>query len=256
MEDLPQEIIGEIIIRVDPASLMSCSLVSKQFWRITQQVTPPVKSREEFESACLEGNELKVNKSTFQPEWYFRGLLRRVAENGWLHCFRQLVQHAQKSDLEYAFDGMKSLPILKFMAEEYPGECNWDAILMNGCAAGSLEVIEYAIAQGASDWNWGLRGACYSNRREMIDYMIQKGADSCNDAFIGACRGGHLELVQRFSAGGQIMRGVNECWKNQHLDLCRWIIHNLIDDLPKLMSFVRRLQHGAALTEFIQQSLL
>ena len=168
MELLPVEMLNEILLQVDKSTLFEAAQVCKQWRHLAVKQVVPIKTYQDFKSACTIDNRLSIVQSNYIQSWINDGLVA-ACEGGHL----DLVQ----------------LMITK-------GADDWNGGLYDACRGGHQALVHLMITKGANDWNYVLEGVCVGGHQALVQLMITKGADNWNHGLNGACEGGHQALVQ------------------------------------------------------------
>lgn len=180
MEDLPDEIIDEIIQRVHKSSLIQVSEVCRLWNRIASKQISSIVTGQEFQKALVEGDFLSISRLNKHPELLNPGLYYACA-GGNIEAVDFIIRHGATG---YDF-GLKgacargdfqiALKMIELGGRSYNSDC-----MSLACAAGSRETIELMIKKGWDDcgaMTSGLISACVGRHYHLIDLMIEKGAD-------------------------------------------------------------------------------
>ena len=152
MELLPVEMLNEILLQVDTSTLFDAAQVCKQWRHLALKQVVPIKTYQDFKSACTIGDRLSIIQSKCVQSWINGGL------NGACRSGHQaLVQ----------------LMITK-------GANDWNGALYSACLRGHQALVQLMITQGADNWNNGLIAACEAGHQALVQLMIAKGADRCS----------------------------------------------------------------------------
>lgn len=131
-----------------------------------------------FYNACLHG-DITMVKALADKGYAFNWLTAFVSayQGGCIKIVKFIVTKAKKC----------KKPIKKD---------EWNSALKFACFSGNLDLIHFAIANGACDWDVGLTQACEGGHLEIVKLMISKGANYWDLAFYGACISGNLDIMQ------------------------------------------------------------
>ncbi len=95
-------------------------------------------------------------------------------------------------DISYLLEIVKSLPIHNFVID-------WNRVLARGCLNGFLDVVNFALKNGANDYNEGLISAFawadYHAQGPIINLMMSLGANDWN-AVVRECEWASPEAIQ------------------------------------------------------------
>ena len=205
MELLPAEMLNEILLQVDKSTLFEAAQVCKQWRHLAVKQVVPIKTYQNFKSACSIDDRLSIIQSNCVQDWINDGFI--AACQGGHQDLVQLLITKDANDWNYGLyaaceDGYQELVQLMITK----GANDWNTALYNACGGGHQTLAELMITKGANDWNRALYAACVAGHQALVQLMITKGANNWNIALYGACRGGHQALVQLM-----ITKGANRC---------------------------------------------
>jgi hypothetical protein len=195
METFPDDILNEIIVNLDRPSLLSTSLVSIIWKRLSLAQVIEIKNIKEFENACRQGDILSITKTKFNKKWLNYGL-HGACEGGPLELVDILIEKGAtdwNNGLRGACKGGDP-EIVRLMMER--GADDWGDGVYKACQEGHLELVKLMIEKCANCWNYGLQGACEGGHLELVKLMIEKGANDWNRGLYTACRGGDFDIVK------------------------------------------------------------
>ena len=199
MEDLPREMLNEILSWLDKPSLFQASNVCK-LWRrqaLTHVIT--ISSEDQLKIAAINGDRLGIIFSPYiNRDWIKTGLYGACK------------------------GGHKDL--VELMMTDDTLSLNWG--LHGACEGGHNDLVRLMLTKGAYDYYWRLYYACLGGHEELAELMIAENAKSnnaglypdhkskliydqkllINRGFGGACKGGHKNIMNLMKA-----KGAREC---------------------------------------------
>jgi hypothetical protein len=183
MEDLPREMINEILSRLDKPNLFQASNVCK-LWRreaLTQTVTINFGDHNKLAMAARNGDRLSI--------------IRSICDTNYLLLNWGLIGACQGGHRDLA-----ELMITK-------GARGIDSGLYFTCREGHEELAKLMIIKGAKSFDKSIYFACQRGYEELVNLMIMNGADNFNYGLQGACQGGHKNLIDLM-----ITKGAMQCY--------------------------------------------
>jgi len=221
MEDLPREMLNEILLWLDKPSLFQASNVCK-LWRqqaLTHIVS--IKDENQLQVAAKNGDWLSIINSVYDSiDWntyqdFPDGLsvsmiseMLKISVLGDQIAPEEERRNLAKSTISrrYINMGLEGACIgghkdlAKLMIAK--GANNLDRCLQSACQEGHKDLAELMIVSGASEFNWGLRGACRGGYKDLAELMIASGARDFDGGLSSACPEGHKDLVDLMIAKG------------------------------------------------------
>ena len=122
MDTLPSEIVNEIILLIDEASLWDISQVCVLWRRLSLARVNSINSRADLVRACRSGNYLSITQSVFNKDWVNLGL-----ENACSMGHKHIIQ----------------LMIAK-------GADHWNNAVLGACEGGHIDIVESMITKSFS----------------------------------------------------------------------------------------------------------
>jgi hypothetical protein len=149
MEDLPREMIDEILVRLDRPSLFQASNVCK-LWR-RQAVTHVIAINDEFQlaTAARNGDRLSIIKSV---------------------CNNRLINYGLGGACQGGHEDLANLMIAK-------GAWDFDCGLYGACEIGHLNLAKLMITKGATAFWLGLEIARLGGYKDLIELITTKDAE-------------------------------------------------------------------------------
>ena len=256
MDVLPEEIINEILLRVDRPTLYEVSYVCRQWYHLSLKQVVIITTRKQFKRCCKQGDKLSIVHATYEANWLNFGLYG-ACRGGHLELAKLLIRKGA-NDLNQAFYGAcrsgnsslieifqgascnkgldgacygGHLELAKSMISK--GARDYDASLYYASRGGHLVLVELLISTGVCDYNNGLYGACCGGHLQLAELMIIKGADDYYEAFRAASYGGHLPLIE-LVISKLVIEYWNEglyyaCWGG-HIEAVEFMISKGADD--------------------------
>lgn len=215
--DLPSEMIGEIIHWIPITFYPTITRISMIFCKEVLKTIKPIKNRDDYIKACLNGDYLSLN-SVFasidiSPEASLGLGLEYACQGGHLLLVKFLSKNfLYLTNLKNAVDQAckhNHFHIIKYLIDTFHFH---SAFILHGglknalvaCIeqfpiSGSLDIIEYLIDKYGEviDLNACLYHACKLGIMELIDFFIKEGATDYDKGFYGACKGGREEVVKK-----------------------------------------------------------
>lgn len=212
--DLPNEIVNEIILMIDPTDLFRASKVSKEFKKLVYNRKQVITTYYEFIQACEQGNILSLLRRGFKYKWYDCGFTAGC-KAGHLEVIQYIIfKGCGKWNLGlYAGCIGGQLEIVKLMLSKGVTSTH-DENLYDACAGGNIEIVKLMITRGNNNWLNGslhayrqaLLHACKNGRINIVQFMIDNGANNLNQGLNLACQLKYKDIVQLL-----INRGANSC---------------------------------------------
>lgn len=248
MEELPVEMVYEIIDRCTPRTALNIVQTNHYFYDLCYKRATTIKTIDDFKEACSNGDYISLNKLE-NRSWEYHGIvaacksghtfivdllkrnneyipwnqiLERICKNGNQKSVNYLLQFIQEPDFLYwAINGScrgghldLSIQIYNLMLQNNL-EINSNNLLRNSCIGGNKDLINFVLEfEDTDDFDIGLWGACNGGHKDIALDMIQRGANNCNIGLLGACRGGHIDLINFM-----IDKGAND-WNSGLLGAC------------------------------------
>jgi hypothetical protein len=186
MEDLPREMLNEILLKLDKPNLFQASNVCK-LWRCqasTHVVT--INDQYDLEIMAENGDRLSIIKSVCHHDW-----------------------------LDWGLDGAcrgGHEDLVELMIDK--GTTNFDDGLIAACEGGHKTLAKLMIAKGAIKINHGLYRASYRGFKELVELMVNNGADNFYDSLRIACLSGHKDLVKFMADEYHLLIKCGHCCKS------------------------------------------
>ena len=168
MDELPEEIINEILMKVDLIDRLSPSTVCLMGYKLMVKTVKIIDTMDDFITTCRRGDLLSIVKSKFNKKWLNFGL-SNACRGG-------------------------HTTLVELMVSK--GVNDWNDGLWGACQGGHFDLVELMISKGANDWNYGMWSACRGGHTTLVELLIAKGANDWNYGLWGACRGGHIDIVE------------------------------------------------------------
>lgn len=180
MEDLPEEIVDEIIQRIPKSSLIEVSEVCQLWNGITSRYISPILSVDDFSKAAAQGDLLSISRSKKHHNQVNLGLYYAcVGRNQ--ESMNFMLKHGA-TDYYFGLKGAClggdvsiATRMINLGGRSYNNDC-----MSLACSAGNKEIVELLIKKG---WGYigalssGLISACGARHYDLIDFMIKSGAD-------------------------------------------------------------------------------
>ena len=101
---------------------------------------------------------------------------------------------------------------------------NWDWCMGAATIENRIDLIHYAINQGATEWNWGLRNAVSRGNLELCKFFVRNGATDFPFAFLESCKKGYVDIINYILGKNEITietinEGVSLAIKNDFLGI-------------------------------------
>lgn len=211
MEDLPREMLTEILSRLDKPSLFQASNVCKLWRQQALTHTVDIKDIKQLEIVARNGDRLSIIKSwrhNYEVDTGFWG----ACEGGHKDLVNFFMARCPESRRNY-IEGLKGAcrgghkDLAELMMANGAVGC-LDSALQIACRMGYKELVELMLAKGATWYNGGLTAACVGGHKELAELMLFKGVAWCslNSGLSSACKGGYQELVKLL-----IDKGAKKC---------------------------------------------
>jgi hypothetical protein len=188
MEDIPREMLDEILSWLDKPSLFQASNTCKLWRQQALTYTAAVNNMLELRDAAENGDRLSIVKCGYN-EWITK-------------CFDVVLHGACRG-------GHKDL--VQLMINKGAGD------LIGGfyyaCEGGHREIIKLLIVNGVTSFDDGLYGACRGGQRDIAELMMIKGANNFEGGLFSACLGRHKDLMKLM-----INRGASSCFCGESVD--------------------------------------
>lgn len=97
--------------------------------------------------------------------------------------------------LDKAGEG-NAIKVVKYLLKEYPNEASVNSLGYVAALNGHLDLVKYALENGANLINFIAYGAAKGNKLNVLEYLISKGANDFDGIAINATEGGHLNIVE------------------------------------------------------------
>jgi hypothetical protein len=191
MEDLPREMLNEILLLLDKPSLFQASNTCKLWRQQTLIHVVIINTMPEIRLAAENGDRLSIIKSACNTNSYLNWGLYGACKGG--------------------HEDLVKLMIAKGAFDFYWG-------LYGACLGGHKNLAELMITkriQDCGEWfegeglkdhrdflNQGLKGTCEGGHEDLAELMISRGARKFNWGLYGACKGGHKNLAKLMIAKG------------------------------------------------------
>jgi hypothetical protein len=227
MEDLPHEMLNEILLLLDKPSLFQASNTCKLWRRLALTHVETINTKEQLQTAAENGDRLSIIKSACDNiDW---DNYEDIVNGFSLSVMKSMMEAVSKLNFlkpdhqTHEKDSAKSLMIGGYLSRGLIGAClgghkdlaelmitkgakNLDNGLRYACERGHEDLAELMIAKGADKFDWGLEGACEGGHKDLAELMIIKGARDYNLGLHGACSRGQKVLVKLM-----IDKGANKC---------------------------------------------
>jgi hypothetical protein len=151
MEDIPREILNEILLLLDKSSLFRASNVCKLWRQLASMRVVNINTRIHLREAAKNGDQLSIIKSSYNEDWIDWGLFGACE------------------------GGHKDLVNLMISKDAY----DFDYALMYACRGGHKDLMVLLIIRGINNFDYGLFGACEGGHKDLIKLMIAYGARNC-----------------------------------------------------------------------------
>lgn len=107
---------------------------------------------------------------------------------------------------------------------------NWNFIMESAAKGNHVDIIQYAIDNGADDWDAGLYGAAKGNNKFLVLFFIGKGSEYWNLGLEASAKGGNKSLIDFFIEKGanNWRRGIYGSARGGHRSLVDFFIKKCI----------------------------
>lgn len=182
MNDLPDEMIGEILSHLDKPSLFQASNVCKLWRQQALTHTASIDSLEQFGIAAEDGDQLSIIQSVCNTKW-LSNILYRTCIGGHIDLTKIMIAKGAKG-YEYGlrgacFGGHEDL--VRLMLTK--GAKNIDVGLCGACEGGHEKIVKLMMAEGARDYDRALISACHKGDKNIVKILMDKGIENYNGAF-------------------------------------------------------------------------
>jgi hypothetical protein len=176
MEDLPYEMLNEILSRLDKPSLFQASNVCKLLRQQALTHVVSITTGRQLGIVAGNGDRLSIIKSKhneYRIDW---GVLDSLEGH---EDLKKIIMPVIPEYFEFGLRGacqgghkdLVELMIIK-------GAKEFDEGLTYACRGGHKDLAELMIIKGARDYDMGLYFAC-GRHKDLVDLMIAKGAKKC-----------------------------------------------------------------------------
>ena len=236
MQEIPEEIIYEIVLRVDNISLNQLSLVSVFWRRLSLRRSLRLYTKKDYKAASIYGY---LYDYLLESNIAARPLRSKCLK--WACYSRQyklidlLCKGKPRPDWNFGlFGACKAGNIILVEKMIALGANMWIRAMRSACKGGQKEIadwMEQMLIKGnerrveKTRWNSSFYTVCRAGNLEMIEWLLQKGIENLNQGFYGACKGGQIEIVKKLIEIGadDFVTGINIASKENCLEIAEFL---------------------------------
>jgi hypothetical protein len=198
LQDLPVEIVVDILYRTSPSSLQHLTLVNKHWYSLLKKEHDIV---QEMEECSLVGHQLSIAARNGNL-WLVQFLMDKCDEM-WKQNIGEDSRKNRKIGLVHKIPFKELFPYertaAKIQEERFElierGLDAWNWGMAGAAAGGHLDLVKLFIARGANDWDWGLVGAVSGGHLEIVELFIEKGC-MCDLTNLRMAASPHPHIIQ------------------------------------------------------------